>query len=172
MLLGHTKKSSPTAELFKTDPINYTIPPLHYSDYEDAFDELELIGFPLLSPFHLLKNEITVHTKVTDLPNYIGKIIVILGYFVTYKRTATSKGAEMNFGTFIDLDGGFIDTTHFPNVTAKYPFRGKGVYRIVGKVVEEFDFLSIEVTQLFKEPFIDDPRYAESTRIKKVAASV
>ena len=44
----------------------------------------------------------------------------------------------MHFGTFIDQKGNFIDTTHFPYTVKKYPFRGRGVYRIIGKVVEEF----------------------------------
>ena len=73
----------------------------------------------------------------------------------------------MNFGTFVDLDGYFIDTTHFPQVTAKYPFRGKGVYKIIGKVVEEFDFVSIEVTRMYREPYIDDPRYFDANTPKR-----
>ena len=42
----------------------------------------------------------------------------------------------MYFGTFLDRDGDFIDTVHFPPVAAKYPFRGKGIYKITGKVMK------------------------------------
>jgi DNA polymerase-3 subunit alpha len=69
----------------------------------------------------------------------------------------------MNFGTFIDAEGHWIDTVHFPEVAQRYPFRGKGVYKIIGKVVEEFGFLSLEVSELEKVPFMDDPRYAEDS---------
>ena len=67
----------------------------------------------------------------------------------------------MNFGTFLDREGYFFDTTHFPDIAAAFPFRGKGVYVVTGKVVEEFGFYSIEVTAMQKEPLIEDPRYSE-----------
>lgn len=41
----------------------------------------------------------------------------------------------------------------------KYPFKGKGIYRIIGKVVEEFDFLSVEVSQLQRMAYVPDPRF-------------
>ena len=28
----------------------------------------------------------------------------------------------MNFGTWIDIEGGYFDTTHFPQTLKKYPF--------------------------------------------------
>ena len=52
----------------------------------------------------------------------------------------------MNFGTFIDKDGDWIDTVHFPPVVKKYPVKGKAIYLIQGKVTQEFDFYSIEVS--------------------------
>ena len=73
----------------------------------------------------------------------------------------------MHFGTFIDRKGFFLDTVHFPNVAKKYPFRGRGVYRIIGKVAEEFGFHSIEVAEMYKEAMIEDPRYSEEKNIKK-----
>lgn len=167
MLLGHTKKSKPMLELFKIEPKTYSLPDLYHHELEDAFDEIELLGFPLTSPFFLLKNGITISTIMSSLKHSLGKIVQILGYLITIKRTSTSGGKEMNFGTFVDLDGYFIDTTHFPQVTARYPFRGSGVYKIIGKVVEEFDFVSIEVTQMYKEPYLDDPRYFDANTPKR-----
>ncbi|MCB0476208.1 MAG: hypothetical protein KDC69_11060, partial [Flavobacteriaceae bacterium] len=61
-----------------------------------------------------------------------------------------------------DYDGDFIDTVHFPPVAAKYPFRGKGIYRIRGKVMEEFDCITIEVNAMHKLAIIEDPRYADN----------
>ena len=72
----------------------------------------------------------------------------------------------MNFGTFIDSEGQFIDTVHFPPVAAKYPFRGRGIYAITGKVTNEFNFLSIEVSRMIKQNYIPDPRYTEEVQKK------
>ena len=70
----------------------------------------------------------------------------------------------MHFGTFLDREGYFIDTVHFPPVAAKFPFRGKGVYNITGKVLEEFDCINIEVISMYKLAVIEDPRYSEDTK--------
>ena len=70
----------------------------------------------------------------------------------------------MQFGTWLDREGHFIDTTHFPPIAAKYPFRGKGIYELHGKVVEEFDFLSLEMISMRKLQYIHDPRLAEEAR--------
>jgi DNA polymerase-3 subunit alpha len=39
-----------------------------------------------------------------------------------------------------------------------YPFAGQGVYLILGKVVKEFDFYSLEVEKMAKLPLQPDPR--------------
>ena len=67
----------------------------------------------------------------------------------------------MHFGCFLDRYGHFIDTVHFPQISKKYPFRGKGIYKIVGKVVVEFDTISLEVESMEIMPIVQDPRYAE-----------
>ncbi len=85
----------------------------------------------------------------------------VYGYLVTRKETRTIKGDRMNFGTFLDQKGEFIDTTHFPQVAKDYPFRGRAIYRIIGKVVEEFGFYSIEAEEMYKEDMLADPRYDE-----------
>ena len=66
----------------------------------------------------------------------------------------------MYFGTFLDRDGDFIDTVHFPPAAIKYPFRGKGIYAIIGKVLEEFDCINIEVSSMHRLAIIEDPRYS------------
>ena len=96
-----------------------------------------------------------------DLPKLLGQKITIYGYLVTRKETKTIKGDRMNFGTFLDQKGEFIDTVHFPQIAAQFPFRGRGIYKIIGRVVEEFGFYSIEVDEQYKEEIIADPRYAE-----------
>lgn len=94
------------------------------------------------------------------LPRKTGQYVCIDGYLVTVKNTSTTSGKRMFFGTFLDRKGDFIDTVHFPQIAAQFPFRGSGVYQISGKVVEEFQSISIEVTEMQRIPMIEDPRYA------------
>ena len=56
----------------------------------------------------------------------------------------------MCFGTFLDADGHWIDTVHFPPSLQKYGFKGKGCYLLEGKVTEEFGFHSLEVNKMVK----------------------
>jgi len=75
------------------------------------------------------------------------------------KYIKTVKREWMNFGCFVDNKGDFFDSVHFPASLDKYPFRGSGTYLILGKVVEEFGFPSIEVDKMVKLPVEPDPRY-------------
>ena len=70
----------------------------------------------------------------------------------------------MTFGTFIDREGHWIDTVQFPETDKRHPFRGPGCYRIKGKVVSEFGFVSIETSELYRIETIniEEP----STRLK------
>ena len=65
----------------------------------------------------------------------------------------------MNFGTWLDREGQFFDTVHFPQALEKYPFKGSGVYEIQGKVVEDFTVHSIEVLKMSKLALKEDKRY-------------
>jgi DNA polymerase-3 subunit alpha len=51
-----------------------------------------------------------------------------------------------------------FDTTHFPDCLSRYPFRGHGVYLILGKLVDEFGYASFEVEKIAKLHFKPDPR--------------
>ena len=146
--------------LFKTEKINYKTPQLTSTDLENAFDEIELLGFPLCNPFNLLEHPSLNPLRANKLLSYKNKTITIEGYLVTTKNTGTSNGKRMFFGTFLDRDGDFIDTVHFPPVAAKFPFRGKGIYTITGKVLEDFDCVNIEVSSMERKAVIEDPRYA------------
>ena len=163
-LLGKSKKTRPEKTLFNPTPKRFALPELSFDEKESAFDQQEFLGFPLCSPFDLLRDSPMESIKSKEMTNNLNKTVDIIGYLVHIKNTGTSNGKKMQFGTFIDKDGEFIDTTHFPPVAARYPFKGKGIYKIRGKVVEEFDFCSIEVTSMEKLPYIHDPRYAEEPR--------
>ncbi|MEM8893483.1 MAG: DNA polymerase III subunit alpha, partial [Bacteroidota bacterium] len=159
LILGKSKKSVSTQKLFEAPTKSYRLPALYEAEFEENFEEVELLGFPLDSPFTLLKEPISSQVLVKDFPRLLGKEVTIFGYLITIKNTRTTSGKTMHFGTFLDIAGAFIDTTHFPPVAAKYPFRGKGIYKITGLVVEEFDFYSMEVSAMERQDYIDDPRY-------------
>ncbi|NNF86839.1 MAG: DNA polymerase III subunit alpha, partial [Winogradskyella sp.] len=144
--------------LFKTERINYSTPELPSTALENAFDEIELLGFPLCNPFYLLTERSQNTIKAKDLEALEHKVVTIEGYLITIKNTKTSNKKMMHFGTFLDRDGDFIDTVHFPPVAAKYPFRGKGIYEITGRVMIEFDCTTIEVSKMERLAIIEDPR--------------
>jgi DNA-directed DNA polymerase III PolC len=139
-----------------------TLPQLHTTSQELAYEQIELLGFPLCSHFDLLVEPPTNNNNLNDIKAHNKKMILIYGYVVTIKTTHTAKGKRMQFGTFLDCKGHFFDTVMFPPVAAKISFRGSGIYKIYGKVVEEFDFYSIEIHDMQKADYIQDPRYAEN----------
>jgi DNA polymerase-3 subunit alpha len=155
-------------QFFKVNTKGFTLPTFHITQLEDAFDQLELLHFTLYDPFILLENKPTNSILTLHLLSYLNKIVTIYGYLVTAKNTNTSKGDRMYFGTFLDQKGHWIDTVHFPQVAKKHPFQGKGIYRITGKVVEEFNFLTIEVSKQERMAYIPDPRFDATYNRKEV----
>ncbi|WP_231635092.1 DNA polymerase III subunit alpha [Pedobacter sp. PACM 27299] len=158
MLLGGKVKPRNDSELFILEPKNYTLPELVNTSFEDAYHELELLGFPItLSMFDLLKTQYRGDLRTNDLIQYLGQTVKMVGLYVCEKTVHTKNNKKMWFGTFLDADGNFFDTTHFPNSTPTYPFRGTGCYLILGKVVQEFGFPSVEVIKFAKLPIIGNP---------------
>lgn len=147
-------------DLFKEPRKSYALPALERSHGEEAFDQMELLGYPLVDPFSLVTDMPVKVTFARELPLLIGKRVEVYGYLVTRRTTTTSRGEAMAFGNFTDVEGAFLDTVHFPPVIRQYPFRGRGVYRVIGTVCEEFDCISIEASFMEKMPLIEDPRYA------------
>ncbi|MEP7197428.1 MAG: DNA polymerase III subunit alpha [Saprospiraceae bacterium] len=146
-----TKKSM----LFIPELKQWKLPPLHNSRLEQAFDEIELFGFSLCSPFELLKEVPDESLRATDLPKIIGKMVRIAVSLVTVKTTFTHKGDRMCFGTFLDMDGHWVDTVHFPPALKAYPFRGFGCYLVMGKVMEEYNSICIDVSSIQRLEVID-----------------
>lgn len=161
MLINPLKQNDTTHELFDVKPKIWQLPELSGSSLDDAFDEIELFGFSLCSPFQLLRDPITTTLKTKDLLSNVGKTVSIVGYLVNIKNTNTSKGDRMYFGTFIDMDGDWIDTVHFPPSAKQYPFSGPGCYLLTGKVTEEYDFTTIEVESMKRLPVIDREKVRE-----------
>jgi DNA-directed DNA polymerase III PolC len=154
LFYSNTNAKNKTTQLFETEPKEYPLPLLSRKPIEDAFDELELIGFPLCDPFDLLQTKERGDTTAKDLSQNIGKHVHIVGYVVTTKDTYSKKREVMHFGTFYDQHGEVFDTVHFPEAAKKYPFRGRGFYNIKGKVVDDFGITTIEVSYMDKLPMV------------------
>lgn len=125
----------------------------------DAYDELELLGFPVTLPyFDLLQTAQRGDVRAKEMRVYAGQRVRIMGVLVTTKSVRTVKGEIMQFGTFLDATGDFFDTVHFPASLQQWPFQGPGVYLLYGKVTEEFGYSSLEVEKMAKLPFRQNPR--------------
>jgi len=152
-------KVSEGLKMFSDTYEDYTLPVLVEGRYDQVFDEIELLGFPLSSPFDLVAELPTKSILASEMSVNQGKEVCILGYFVATKTVSTITKELMQFGTWVDQKGKFFDTTHFPRVYKMYPLKGKGVYYIKGKIVLDFGFPSIDVSWMSKLAYVSDERY-------------
>jgi DNA polymerase-3 subunit alpha len=146
--------------LFSSPARSFILPDLDQDKLGDAYDEIELFGFPVtMSWFDMLETSFRGEITAREMNRYIGRKVRMIGHLVTIKYIKTIKKEWMNFGCFIDVEGDYFDTTHFSQSLKEYPFKGSGTYLILGKVVEEFGFPSLEVEKLAKLPVRPDKRY-------------
>ncbi len=144
--------------LFPLRSRTFSLPQLHDDPVVNAYDEIELIGFPLsCSYFDLLQTPFRGEIFARDLPQYLGKTLRMLGHLVTIKYVKTIKKDYMHFATFVDAKGQMFDTVHFPESVKAFPFHGDGIYLLLGKVVEEFGYTSLEVHKMAKMPLKANP---------------
>ncbi|WP_244311264.1 helix-hairpin-helix domain-containing protein [Mucilaginibacter metallidurans] len=141
------RPSSNQLQLFGVRKKNIVMPAdLVQTEVEDAYDEIELLGFSLtLNMFELLRTSHRGDVMAKDLKNYVGQTVRMIGNFVTDKPVHTIKGQTMFFAAWLDNNGDWFDTVHFPQSFKYTPFKGRGCYLIMGKVIEEFGFASLEV---------------------------
>jgi error-prone DNA polymerase len=159
MLLNKTVPVAKTKAMFEAKPREFVLPKLDQSVLGDAWDEIELLGFPVsMTAFDLLQTNFRGELTAKDLMANLGRNVRMLGRLVTIKYVRTVRKEIMHFGTFTDVEGEFFDTVHFPPSLKNYPFRGDGIYLILGKVVEEFGFPSLEVEKMAKIPFQANPK--------------
>ena len=165
-LLNKKKKKPTTLPLFQTKAKKFTLPTLWKHELEDAFDEIEFFGFPIsISPFKLATHIPSSPITAEMLPKYVNKNITLVGYLIHVKSIQTKNKKNMFFGTFLDLKNQWIDTVSFPNAAVQYPFTGSGSYLLHGKVVEEFDYYSLEIIWQKRIPN-KNIQEEENTRIK------
>ena len=157
-----SKKKSNQPGLFKIEHKEYTLPKFQYSSLIDAYDQMELLGFPLCSYFDLLQEPVYNSVYVKQFKDFVGQKISIYGKLICTKKTTTSMGKEMCFATFYDVNYDIFDTVQFPDQVVKYPLYNNGVYLCVGKVKNEFDYISIEAESIEFQKIQVDPRLVSS----------
>lgn len=146
-------------KLFAFAEPEYVLPELKQSSLEDAYDEIELLGFPVsVSFFDLLQTKYRGDVKFDDMLKNSGRQVRMLGVFVALKYVRTSNGQIMNFITWIDSSGKFFDSVHFPDSLKDYPFRGQGVYLLLGIIDVDFGYPVLRAQKLARMPFVADPR--------------
>jgi DNA polymerase III alpha subunit len=144
--------------LFPGETRKFRLPQLEQDLITDAYDEIEIIGFPVsLSYFDLLQTGFRGEVLATQMNDIVGKTVRMLGHLVTIKYVKTVKKDYMHFATFLDVKGNFFDTVHFPQSLKYYPFRGDGIYLLKGKIVEEFGYASLEVEKMAKMALVPNP---------------
>ena len=165
---NHRQDGQTDKQLFHVPVKSFSFPKIDKNPIEDAFDEMEGLGYPVsISPFDLLKTSFRGDVLVKDIFKHLNKEVRMLGYLVSIKDVPIQKKdgkVKMNFGTWIDVEGAYFDTTHFPPTLKKYPFKGLGCYLLLGKVVVDHDFPSIEIRKMERLPMVPDPRYSEENQ--------
>lgn len=158
LLIDKTKNLDQPTLLPKTLP-KYDFPILPRSIQEDAFDEIEQLGFSIsCSVFDLLKTTYRGSLMAKDLVSHENQTVKMLGYLICTKHVPTVKGS-MYFGTWIDAKGNYFDSIHFPDSLQNNPFTGPGCYLLLVKVQVAYKQASVEVIKMARLPFIQDPRY-------------
>ena len=158
MLIGRPVAVAKTRPMFQPQERKFQLPRFEQLPLADAYDEFELLGFPVtLSPFEMLETSFRGEVFAKDMINHVGRKMRMLGRLVTIKYVRTTRNEIMHFGTFTDVYGEFFDTVHFPPSLKQYPFRGDGVYLLLGQIVEEFGFPSLEVEKMAKMPIKPNP---------------
>lgn len=160
VLLVNFKPENRGLMLIEEPVQEFKLPELKREQFEDAFDEIELIGFPVsCSPFDLLQSRYRGSVFVKDLLKFHKQQVKMLAYLISRKHVPTKKGT-MYFGTWIDVNGDYFDTAHFPDSLKQYDFQGGGCYLLLGTVEVDFHFPTVTIHKMAKMPMIPDPRYA------------
>ncbi|HFK5504960.1 DNA polymerase III subunit alpha [Elizabethkingia anophelis] len=159
-LFSKSQYKTKALTLFQEPQRDYELPLIQRNPYEDAFDEIEILGFTVsCSIFDLLQTKYRGHVLVKDLFKYHKKTVKMLAYLISRKHVPIENGS-MYFGTWIDAEGQYFDTAHFPDSLLRFPFKEGGIYLLLGTVEIDYHFPTITISKMAKMPLIPDPRYA------------
>lgn len=158
-LLQKNKQINTQPKLFNKQAKKFMLPAFSQDYITEYYDQLQVLGLSLIDPFLLLKEKVSSSESVYKLKERHAKSVTFYGYLITAKRTSTSKGEHMFFGTFYNEDFQIFDTVHFPQVASRYPLRSKGIYKCIGKVAVEFDYPTIIVESIVKMEVLGDTRF-------------
>ncbi len=149
----------PPCILFDDSADDFILPGLDEGTFDSAFDEMELLGFSLRSPFELLADPLPQHILAKEMFDFMGKYVAMVGRYVCRKDVRTKHGKIMHFGNWLDSSGDVFDSVHFPRKGKTRIYFGDGIYLLEGKVVSEFGCSSLEVNRIKQLPFQEDSRY-------------
>ncbi len=165
---SHEPAKTKELQLFDMKPKAFSYELDEGDMFEDAFDEMEGLGYPVsVSPFNLLKTNYRGAVFASEFLQNKNKTVRMVGYLISIKDVPIKNKdgkTKMNFGTWIDVYGGYFDTVHFPASLKNHPFKGLGCYLLLGKITVDHDFPSVEIIKMEKLPMIPDPRYSEESR--------
>lgn len=85
-------KDTIQSKLFKTEHKQFTLPKLDNNWIENAYDEMELIGFPLCNYFDLVSEAMQDDVLASQMHLFVNKTILIYGNLVTTRFNKTSQG--------------------------------------------------------------------------------
>jgi DNA polymerase-3 subunit alpha len=139
------------------------VPILETNELEQAYEQIELFGFPLCDPFLLFEiPEIKNSVLPEHWPEHPGFFTEILGYLVSLKNTKTQRGDWMQIGTFEDRRGVVFDVVLFPPAVARHAIRRRGIYQMSGSISAEYGYASLSVQHLNRCSALLDPRFDET----------
>ncbi len=164
-LLSKNQYKTKIISLFDEPQKDYKLPIIERNPFEDAFDEIEILGFPVsYSIFDLLQTKYRGGIMVKDLLKHHKKEVKMLAYLISRKHVPIKNRLgmrdDMYFGTWIDAEGEYFDTAHFPDSLKKFPFKEGGIYLLLGTVEVDYHFPTITIIKMAKMPLIADPRYS------------
>lgn len=162
LLLNNLKPENKNLMLLQEPVKEFKLPTLERSIHEDAFDEIELLSFPVsCTVFDLLETKYRGDVMAKNLLIHHKKQVRMLAYLISRKQVPTKRGT-MYFGTWIDNEGTYFDTVHFPDNLLQYPFLGGGCYLLLGVVEVDYHFATVTILKMAKMPFVPDPRYMDA----------
>ena len=102
-LLGGKKETFTSGELFNAPSHGkLTLPQFTTDTLEDAYDEIELLGFPVtVTSFNLLQTAFRGALMARDLMNKVGETVRMVGNLVTIKNVKTVRKEWMHFAALV-----------------------------------------------------------------------